>query len=100
MMRPIHRTFVRLGITLAIAAILASLVPTFVDRRAYVAAVDNYVKNPTLENGVALSREHAKNRRITALTRLGVGCLLFVALNVSWAVVSRRQNIATVQERK
>jgi DTW domain-containing protein YfiP len=81
---------VRLAITVALAALIASLVPPFIDRRDYTAAVNAYVRNPTLQNGVVLAREHVKNRRLVLLTRLGAGTALFVVLNIAWSYASKQ----------
>ena len=90
---------IRLAITLALAALIASLTPPFIDRREYAAAVSTYAYNPTLENGVVLARESAKNRRLVLLTRLGAGGLLFVIMNISWLYAFKDQKIG-VQEPK
>ena len=37
------------------------------------------------------SHEDAKNRRLVFLTRLGVGGLLFVIMNIGWLCASRGQ---------
>jgi hypothetical protein len=92
-MKTLRHAPVRLAITLALAAIIASLVPPFIDRRDLAAAVNTYIKNPTLQNGVALAHEHAKNRRLVLLTRLGVGGALFVILNIAWNYGSKDQKI-------
>ncbi len=84
---------VRLAITLALAALIASLVPPFIDRRDLAAAVNTYVNNPTLQNGVVLAHEHAKNRRLVLLTRLAVGGVLFVIMNIAWSYGSKNQKI-------
>jgi hypothetical protein len=63
------------------------------------AAVNTYIKNPTLQNGVVLAHEHAKNRRLLLLTRLGVGGVLFVIMNSAWWYVSKEKKIG-VQEPK
>jgi hypothetical protein len=68
---------VRLALTLALAALIASLV----------------------QNGVVLAREHAKNRRLVLLTRFGVGTALFVVLNAAWWYASKQQEIGA-QEAK
>ena len=72
---------VRLAMILAVSAPIAALVPPFIDRRDYAAAVDTYVKNPTLQNGVVLAQEQAKNRRFVLLTRFGAGGVVFVIMN-------------------
>src|SRR5207248_4149187 len=82
---------VRLAITLA--ALITSLVPPFIDRRDYAAAVNTYVKNPTLQNRVVLAREHAKNRRLVLFARLGVGGVLFVVMNIAWWCASKDREI-------
>ena len=92
-MKSIGRVYARLGITLAIAILVSWVVPPFVDRRGFVDAVSNYGKNPTLENGVALARQHDENRRIGLLIRLGVGSLVFVVVNVGWVLVKRSAEI-------
>ena len=91
-MKSVGRIYARLGITLVIAILVASVVPTFVDRRDFVTAVATYEKNPTLENGVALAREHAENRRIVLLTRLGVATVIFVIVNLGWVLVPRQRS--------
>jgi hypothetical protein len=90
---------IRLAITLAFAALIATLIPPFLDRREYAAAVSTYAHNPTLENGVVLARESAKNRRLILLTRLGAGGLFFVIMNISWSYALKNQEIG-VQEPK
>jgi len=92
-MKSVGPIYARLGITLVIAILVASVVPTFVDKRDFVTAVATYEKNPTLENGVALARERAKNRRIVSLTRLGVAIVIFVIANVAWVLVHRQREI-------
>jgi|GEM_PF-6333660 len=92
-MKIVGHAAVRLAITLALAALIASLVPPLIDRRDYTAAVNTYVGNPTLQNGVALAHEHAKNRRLVLLTRLGVGTALFVVLNIAWWYASKPHEI-------
>src|SRR5207245_7400150 len=84
---------VRLAITLALAALITSLVPPFIDRRDYAAAVNTYVKNPTLQNGVVLAREHAKNRRLVLFARLGGGGGLCVVMNIVWGCGSSVREI-------
>lgn len=83
-MKIVFHAPLRLAITLALAALIASLVPPFIDRRDLAAAVNSYAKNPTLQNGVVLAHEHAKNRRLVLLTRLGAGGVLFVIMNIAW----------------
>ena len=90
-MKGTGRVYTRLGITLVIAILVASVVPTFVDRRDFVAAVANYERTRH-ERGVALAREHAENRRIVLLDRLGVATVIFVIVNVGWVLVLRRRN--------
>jgi hypothetical protein len=90
-MKSVGRVCARLDITLAIAALTASLVPTFVDRRGYIDAVGAYEKNPTPENGIALAQEYAENRQIILLTRLGVASVVFVIANVGWVLASRHK---------
>jgi hypothetical protein len=77
--------------TLALAVLIVSLVPPFIDRRDYAAAVDAFVKNPTLQNGVVLAQERAKNRRLVLLTRFGAGAVVFVVMNIGWLYVSKRR---------
>ena len=89
-MRANRRLFLRLVVTAALAAIFAILVPVFVDRREYAAAIHNYARNPTLDNGVVVAQEYAKTRRIVLITRLEAGCILFVFMNLGWFLVSRR----------
>jgi hypothetical protein len=91
-MKNVGRAFVRLGITLALAALIASLCPTFVDRRNYAEAVDAYEKNPTPENRVALAYESGENRRIVLLTRMGVATVIFMIVNVGWVLVFRQRS--------
>jgi len=90
---------IRLVITLALAALIASLIPPLIDRRDYAAAVSRYASNPTLENGVVLAHEYAHNRRLVFLTRLGVGGFLFVIMNIGWLYASKGQKIG-LQEPK
>lgn len=87
----VGRASVWLGITLIIAILIAWAIPPFVDRRDFVAAVNNYEKIPTLENEVALAREYDENRRTGLLIRLGVGSLVFVVLNVGWVLVTKKR---------
>lgn len=96
-MKIVGHVFVRLAITLALVVLIASLIPNFIDRRDYATAVSTYAKNPTLENGVALAHEYAKNRRLVLLTRFGVGGFLFVIMNIGWMCASKDQEIG-VQE--
>jgi hypothetical protein len=98
-MKTVDHAPLRLAITLALAALVASLVPPFIDRRDLAAAVNTYVRNPTLQNGVVLAHENAKNRRLVLLTRLGVGGVLFVIMNTVWWYWSKEQKIG-VQEPK
>jgi len=91
-MKSVGRVFVRLGITLALAALIASLVPTFVDRRTYEGAVDAYETNPIPENRVALAHESAENRRIVLLIRIRVAAVIFAILNVGWMLVPRQRS--------
>jgi hypothetical protein len=87
-------TPVRLATTLALAALTVSLVPPFIDRRDYAAAVNTFVKNPTLQNGVVLAHERSKNRRLVFLSRLGVGAVVFVIMNIGWVYVSKRSEVS------
>ena len=82
---------VRLAMTLALAALIVSLVPPFIDRRDYAAAVNTFVKNPTLQNGVVVAQERTKNRRLVLLTRFGVGAVVFAIMNIGWLYVSKRR---------
>ena len=54
-MKIVGTVAVRLTITVALAALLATLVPPFSDRRDYAAAVSTYANRPTLENGVVVA---------------------------------------------
>ncbi|SRR6266849_3600753 len=92
-MKIVSHVTIRLAITLALAALIATLVPPFIDRRDYAAAVSTYANNPTLENGVVLEHEYAKNRRLVLVTRLGVGGFLFVIMNIGWLYASKDQKI-------
>lgn len=90
-MKIVGHATVRLAIIVALAVLIASFVPPFIDRRDYAAAVDTFVKNPTLQNGVELAHERAKNRRLVSLTRLGAGAVVFVIMNIGWLYVSKRR---------
>ncbi len=90
-MKIVGHATVRLAITLALAVLIASLVPPFIDRRDYAAAVDTFVKNPTVHNGVVLVHERVKNRRLVFLTRFGMGAVVFVIMNIGWLYVSKRR---------
>jgi len=98
-MKNVGRVFVRLGITLALAALIASLCPIFVDRRDFAEAVDAYEKNPTPQNRVALAHESAENRRLVLLTRIGVATVIFVIVNVGWVLVFRRRSLRPREQR-
>jgi hypothetical protein len=98
-MKNVGRLFVRLGITFALAGLIASLVPTFVDRRDYAEAVDAYQKSPTRENRAVLAHESTKNRRIVLLTRMGVATSIFVIVNVGWVLVSRQRSRRPQEQR-
>jgi hypothetical protein len=89
-MKPVSRLLSRLVITAALSALIAILVPVFIDRRDYTVAVHNYAKNPTLDNMVVVAQEYAKTRRLAFFTRLGVGGVLFVVMNLGWLLVTRR----------
>jgi hypothetical protein len=92
-MKVVGHVPIRLAVTLALAALIASLIPPFIDRREYTAAVVTYANNPTLKNGVVLAREAAKNHRLVLLTRLGAGGFLFVIMNIGWLYASKDQKI-------
>jgi len=77
-------------ITIVLAAVFAFRVPVFVDRREYSSAVYNWVKNPTLENGAAVTRESVKNRRIALISHLAAGGIVFVLISVGWSLFARR----------
>jgi hypothetical protein len=96
-MKIVGHATVRLAITLALAAFIAFLVPPFIDRREYAAAVSKYVNNPTPENGAVLAHEYDKNSRLVLLTRLGVGSFLFVMMNIGWRYGSKHRKVG-VQE--
>ena len=96
-MKIVGHATVRLAITLALAAFIAFLVPPFIDRREYAAAVSTYVNNPTPENGAVLALEYDKNSRLVLLTRLGVGSFLFVMMNIGWRYGSKHRKVG-VQE--
>jgi hypothetical protein len=98
-MKNVGRVFVRLGVTFALAGLIALLVPTFVDRRDYAEAVDAYEKNPTRENGAVLAHESAKNRRSVLQTRMGVATVIFVIMNVGWVLVSRQRSRRPQEQR-
>jgi hypothetical protein len=83
-----RRLLSRLVVTAALAALIAILVPVFVDRRDYTVAVLNCAKNPTLDNGVRVVQEYEKTRRLTALGAWGV---LFAVMNLGWLLVTRRE---------
>jgi hypothetical protein len=89
-MTAVSRLLLRLVVTAGLAALVAILGPVFVDRREYAVAVHNYVKHPTLDNGVVLAQEYAKTRRMVLITRLGTGGVLFVFMNLGWFLVTRR----------
>ena len=93
-MKIVGHTSVRLAITLALAVFIAFLVPPFIDRREYTAAVSTYVNNPTPENGAVLAHEYDKNSRLALLTNLGVGAFLFVIMNLGWSYISKHRKIA------
>jgi hypothetical protein len=84
---------VRLAITLALAVFFAFLVPPFIDRGEYAAAVSTYVNNPTPKNGAVLAHEYDKNSRLALRTHLGVGAFLFVIMNLGWLYVSKHRKI-------
>jgi hypothetical protein len=90
-MRPVGRLLSRLVVTAALAALIAILVPVFIDRRDYTVAVHNYAKNPTLNNGVSVAQEYAKTRRLGAFIRLGAWGVLFVVMNFGWLLVTRKE---------
>ncbi len=90
-MRPVSRLLPRLAVTAALSALIAILVPVFIDRRDYTVAVDKYAKNPTLDNSVVVAQEYAKNRRLAFFTRLGAGTVLFVVMNLGWFLITRRR---------
>jgi hypothetical protein len=98
-MKIVGHATVRIAITLALAAFIAFLVPPFIDRREYAAAVSAYVNNPTPENGVVLAHEYDMNSRLVLLTRLGVGSFLFVMMNIGWRYGSKHRKIS-LQEPK
>jgi hypothetical protein len=98
-MKIVGHATVRLAITLALAAFITFLVPPFIDRREYAPAVSTYVNNPTPENGAVLAHEYDKNSRLVLLTRLGVGSVLFVIMNIGWRYGSKHRKIG-VQEPK
>ncbi|HKO05743.1 MAG TPA: hypothetical protein VJW51_13390 [Candidatus Acidoferrales bacterium] len=52
-----RRLLSRLVVTAALAALIAFLVPVFVDRRDFARAVTEYVKNSTPENEAVMERE-------------------------------------------
>lgn len=89
-MRPVGRILSRLVATAAFTALIAILVPVFVDRRDYTVAVHNYAKNPTLNNGASLLQEYARTRRLAAFVRLGTWGVLFVVMNLGWLLVTRK----------
>lgn len=89
-MRPVGRLLSRLVVTAALAALIAILVPVFVDRRDYTVAVNNYAKNPTFDNGVSVAQEYAKTRRLAVFIRLGAWGVLFVVMNLGWLLVTRK----------
>jgi hypothetical protein len=90
-MRPVGRLLSRLVVTAALAALIAILVPVFVNRRDYTVAVYNCAKNPTLDNGVRLVQEYTKIRRLTAFIRLGAWGVLFVVMNLGCLLVTRKE---------
>jgi hypothetical protein len=98
-MKTVGHVPVRLAITLALATFIACVVPPFLGRREYAAAVSTYVNHPTPENGAVLAHEYDKNSRLVLLTRLGVGSFLFVIINIGWLYGSRHRKIG-VQEPK
>jgi hypothetical protein len=76
--------------TAALAALLAYLVPVFINRPEYTAVVSNYIKNPSLDNAAVLAREQFSNRRIAHITHVFVGGVLFVLMNAGWFLFARR----------
>ena len=90
-MKSVRRVLPQFGITLVLAILIALPVTPFVDRRDEAVAVMEYLKNPSMENGGRLAAEHAKTRRAMLLTRIGIGTLAFVIMNIGWVLVSRNR---------
>jgi hypothetical protein len=78
-----------LAVTAALAALIMFIVPLFIDRHDYTVAVDNYARNPTLNNRETVVQEYAKTRRLAAFIGLGTWGALFVVMNLGWLVVTR-----------
>jgi hypothetical protein len=88
-MKADRRVLSRLVVTAALAALIAFLVPSFVDRRDFARAVTEYVKNPTPGNEAIMERERAENRRIALITQFEATGVLLVVINLGWFVVAR-----------
>jgi hypothetical protein len=58
-------------------------------------AVSNYAKSPTLDNGIALSREFAKNRREMLVMRLETGGILCLFMHLAWPLIAFRGDVST-----
>ena len=72
-------------VTTAILALgIALLIPVFVHRRHYDAAVVNWVRNPTAENHAVLRAEALKSERVAFRTQMEVGGILFMLFNGVW----------------
>jgi len=89
-MRPDRRLLSRLAVTAVLAALIAFLVPVFVDRQEFARAVTEYVKNPTPENEAIMERERDENRRVALMMHFAATGVLFVVINLGWFVVDQR----------
>ena len=72
------------------AGVLAFRVPVFVDTREYASAVDNMIKNPTLENRAVLARESIRHRRIALITHLAAAGIVFVLITAGWSLLVQK----------